>query len=260
MDRHLGFDLEETKCVLTDIAAFHAVPVAFKLHQPHIFEMKVKKYTSRSGEFMKAPENLMPPVFLKIIQDIEECEFNTKRIMNQCQEGRIPKTVYSFPCLEPFATILHNNLWINNMMQKKDKGNIVRNKIIDFQKYRYGNPLIDVIYFLFSSVQRNVVTQHLDNLIIFYEECFFAVLENLKCDTSSFQRNFLEQADEGGPHELCHLLFTTPLIYRLKEKEVSTHRGPEIDANLEESFVTEEARNHMRFILIEFEKRGWIRD
>lgn len=258
MDRHLGFNLEGAKRMLKDIAAFHAVSVALKLHEPDTFEMKVKKHVLSTEEFMNLPlENLMPPVFLKVVEEIEELLLHTSRVRNMVQQGVIQKIFLTFPCTEPFATIIHTELWTNNTMQKNENGNIIINKIIDFQRCKYGNPLSDVIYFLFSSVQKNIVKHYFEDLIVFYQENFFTVLENLKCDTSALQRNFLEQVNVDGPYELFHLLFTAPLICRRKDKE-AVHSGRLFDATTDESSVSQEARNLIAHVLIEFAKNGWL--
>lgn len=261
IERQLGFDLEGAKRVLTDIAAFHAVPVALKLCKPDIFESTIKKYASLTKEFLDftPPEDPGKPIFIKIAEEIEECKPYMSMVNQLYLESFKTNSYWNKPCIEPFASIVHCDMWVNNTMQIIKNGKIEKNKIIDFQIYLYGNPLLDVIFFLFSSVQRKAIKENLEDLLLFYQECFFAVLEKLKCDTSCLQKNFLEQANDDAPLELIHLLFMTIPVFGRKEECTIDYEANPLDM-LKESSVTQDARDHICHVLTEFGKRGWIRE
>lgn len=253
----MGFDLKAAKHLLRDIATFHALPVALKIIKPDAFEKLTNEYVVHRKGFSEMPiELLMPPALLEILEELEEIKPYRSIVRKLLLDT---ESFWKAPCSLPFATIVHTDLSVNNTMQNIENGEIVKNKIIDFQMYTYGNPLLDVVYFVFSSVQKEIVIQHLNDLIILYQECFFAVLDNLKCDTSSFQRDFLKQADLDGPKELAHLLATAIPIFRPKANAAVSLDATSLEA-VTGSNVTVEARNHIRYILREFIKKGWIKE
>lgn len=67
------------------------------------------------------------------------------------------------------------------MMFKKDDvtGKITHQKLVDFQVLRYGNPSLDLHYFLFSSVQADVRRAKMRDLLNVYLDTFNAVCESL---------------------------------------------------------------------------------
>lgn len=204
------------------------------------------------------PKENKPPIFIRIAEEVEECKPYIDDLMNKMKEAAENEDFFKSPCTEPFASTIHADLWVNNTMQKIENGKIKKNKLIDFQMYRYGNPIVDIIFFLFSSVQKQVVKDNFDNLIALYEETFFDVLEDLKCDTSSLQRNFLEQAHKDAHSELIHLLFMSLPVFGRKEESILDLDADPMDM-VKESSVTEAAKEHICFVISEFGRRGWIK-
>lgn len=249
--------MEETKSILKDLAAFHAVPIALKLLKPEVYETYVKKNVLlRDDTVVLSEQDFKQPIWIKVLEDIEECKPYIESVKKQLDDCFVRADLYSKPNTEPFATIAHNDLWVNNIMHKYKEGKAY-NKIIDFQMYHYGNPLLDMVFFVFSSVQRNVIKDHFEDFVLHYEEEFFKVLQNLKCNTMTLQRDFLKQVEIDGPTELIHLLFMTIPIYgRTQEAEVDFDAGP-FDM-MKSSSITKNAVEHLVYILREFGKRGWI--
>ncbi|CAG9831175.1 unnamed protein product [Diabrotica balteata] len=65
---------------------------------------------------------------------------------------------------EPFATITHRDLWVNNIMVKQVENTTKEVKIVDFQLYSYDSPAADIFFFVFSSVNFDVLRNHVDDL------------------------------------------------------------------------------------------------
>lgn len=257
IDRLVGFDIEEAKSILKDLAAFHAVPIALKLLKPEVFESYVKKNVLlRDDSVVLSDEDFKQPIWIEVLEDTDECKPYIENVKKQLNDCFVKADLYGKPFTEPFATIAHNDLWVNNIMQKHIDGRSY-NKIIDFQMYHYGNPLLDMVFFVFSSVQRDVAKHYFEDFLLYYEDEFFKVLSSLKCNTTSLKRDFREQVKIDGPTELIHLLFMTIPIYgRTQEAGVDFDAGP-FDM-MKSSSLTKDAVDHLVHIVREFGKRGWI--
>lgn len=79
---------------------------------------------------------------------------------------------------DKWIVMCHGDLWINNLMFQKDlNGKVVNVKLLDLQTPRYTNPVIDILQFLYSSTEKELRLNHLDQLIFDYRE---SLIENLK--------------------------------------------------------------------------------
>lgn len=69
----------------------------------------------------------------------------------------------------------------NNMMFQKDKetGEVTKQIMIDFQVTRYGNPCLDLHYYIFSSVQQAVRVSRIKDILKIYLDTFNNVCESL---------------------------------------------------------------------------------
>lgn len=76
-----------------------------------------------------------------------------------------------------YNTICHNDFWVNNMMLQWDKeGRPQDIKIVDFQTTHYNSAAIDLLFFLFTSVESNVLVADLDSFLRLY---FDELIESL---------------------------------------------------------------------------------
>lgn len=252
--------MEQSKHILRDIAQFHALPIALKLLQPDIFESTVKKYTSTKFDISALPKmEYKTPIWIKALQEFEECKIYTEKLEKQNKTSFEKKDFFNHPYTEPFASVIHNDLWVNNTMQKLENGKILENKLIDFQIIRYGNPLSDVLFFIYSSVQEQIVKEHFNDLIAVYQHHFFEVLESLKCDKNLLQINFSEQVEMAAKAELEHILYMTIPIFG-KQNESSVDTSADIQDMVKESSITQETKNRLVYVLTEFGKRGWFKE
>lgn len=87
---------------------------------------------------------------------------------------------------EPFCSISHNDLWVNNCMQTFSGQQMQKNKFVDFQVYLYDSTPNDVIFYIWTSVQTSTIQEHFDALLKHYFNNFLAVLQELDCDTNEF--------------------------------------------------------------------------
>lgn len=253
MNRLIGCNLENAKFILKDLAQFHAVPLALKLQKPDEFEKKVKVYMACFHP--EPPKFDYTPVQKKISKILRNREFCVPLL------PKIEKSVnhmfdLSKTFREPFATIVHRDMWVNNFMVALDGEKVVKNKFVDFQAYSYNSPVRDLLFFLFTSVQFEVIKENLDKLLKFYHEQFTQTLTDLDCCTLEFSyEKFMEEIKYFGRHEIGHILYM--LLFVVCAKKGITGNGADPGLVNKENILPE-AKERAWWILQEFENRKWM--
>lgn len=70
---------------------------------------------------------------------------------------------------DDFSVVCSGDLWINNLMFRYDSCDRVEGvKFIDLQTVRYASPVIDILHFLFSSTDKQLRCNRLDQLLVDY--------------------------------------------------------------------------------------------
>lgn len=101
---------------------------------------------------------------------------------------------YNIPPTDPWITVTHSDLWINNILFHKDGvGKVDDVKFIDFQIYLCNSPLKDLPHFLCGSLEDKTLINHLDELLDIYYEMFTSNLKSLGCNVELFYRDSFEK-------------------------------------------------------------------
>jgi hypothetical protein len=252
LDRMQGFDLNVAKLIMKNLAQLHAVPLALKLEKPEIFEKEIKPYM-----MLWAPKeqqhNVMTKQLSDLVDDIEELKPFKERILNAFGQQMKPRETR-----ETFATITHNDCWVNNFLFKLENGKPVKSIIVDYQVCSYGSPGRDIVFFLFSSVNDHVLKKHYDDLIKLYHQTFISVLEQLGCVTTPFTFEALEQEInyEARDSQFGHVAFMlSPIFAPSGEVQDITEFSPE---NMISHKVSDLHKQKLVFVVKEFIKRNWI--
>ncbi|KAJ3658372.1 hypothetical protein Zmor_010113 [Zophobas morio] len=251
-ERTLGFDLDTSKLIVADLAYLHAVPLGLKLTKPDVFETEVKKYLA---PFEPDGPNEFQQRFFAITDKIDELRIFRKRIQ-KVFNNILPNS----EAREPFATLVHQDCWVNNTMIKVERGKSVKNKLVDFQICDYASPARDLVFFLFSSVQNSVLEKHYDALVRYYHQTFTEVLQALKCETTRFSFDaFLKEIDyEAANTQFMHLIFMTfPIFARKGTVKELSEITPE-DMIPESAEITDLHKEKLIFVIRQFAKRNWI--
>ncbi|RZC39234.1 EcKinase, DUF1679, and/or APH domain containing protein [Asbolus verrucosus] len=151
---------------------------------------------------------------LKIFERIDGCKLFLERIKNALR-----KWMKTPPC-EPFATIAHNDVWVNNIMIKLENDKPTQNKLLDFQVCDYGSPARDLLFFLFTSVKSYILEKRYDDFIELYRKTFTSILHELKCDSTLFFFEAFEKEleYEGKGSQFAHAVFMNFPIFAPKER------------------------------------------
>lgn len=264
LDRTIGFNLDQSRFILTKMAEMHATTLALKFLRPEVFKTKVEPFFQEYKVFDMEEESdrKMMDGSLKVIKDDEVC----KRYFPQIEElfwknlhqAHIKNNKTNSSSL--FHTLTHHDLWVNNIMVKIENNKICDVKFVDFQLYEYASFTRDVLFFVFSSVQTSVLKQSCDDLLLHYFDSLLKYLVSLKCDLKiftydAFLNDIKDVINEG---EFFHILGMLPPIFAT-EKDTKDVEALELnDILFEESEITENHREKACFIVREFIKRGWV--
>lgn len=152
---------------------------------------------------------------------------------------------------EPFSSVNHFDFWINNIMVKKETNGRVRNKFIDFQGFACRSPASDVFFFLWTSVNFNVLKENLDHLLQHYHLWLVNTLENLNVDTMIFgYQSFLDEIQFEAYFEFGHAILFKYLILILKPYSD--------EGNFESVYFTPEYKEFVEYMVSECAKRKWL--
>lgn len=259
IDRVIGFDLEGAKLVIKQLSELHAVPIALKLKKPDVFEQKIKtNCLIRPMESIPQEklENRKPPEWLPYVAQHEKCK-PYFQLLCKAMSTIHSENFFLRPHSEPFSTLSHSDMWVNNTLHIVKNGKLLKTKFVDLQLYQYGSAISDLIYFIFASCQNYVSRHHLDELLKYYHTTFVDILQNLGCDTKEFGYSvFLDRVEIEAPAEFMHTLYLAVLIQGRKGKASVSVEGEDFTI---EGAVTLEAEEKIVHDVCEFGKRGWIK-
>ncbi|XP_066998758.2 uncharacterized protein [Anabrus simplex] len=258
-DRLAGLDLKHCELVLSKLAQFHALPVALRKMRPNVFDRTVLKATTNITMGGTTPTEDLEKMLKAIKQEIPEANSYIKRIRNHSLEN-LKYGNKSFN-KKPFATIVHNDFWTNNMMflynNPHDNSCPTSIKFVDFQITLLCSPVRDLIFFLLTSASDEVLRDSFDHLLNLYHTNFINTLKRVGCDTSAFSfERFLAEVNEFAPMEFHHILYMLNVIYidKSEVKELS-----ELDGSSDLKFASGSICKRKILTLIhEFDKRGWL--
>uniref|UniRef100_A0A1L8DNF4 Putative juvenile hormone-inducible protein n=1 Tax=Nyssomyia neivai TaxID=330878 RepID=A0A1L8DNF4_9DIPT len=261
-DRSKGFDMDHTELILRNIAKFHAAPIALRHKNPQLFEQNVRLHLKKididegltseaAAEMKKAFENE-----LKSIPEVLSLYDVIERQLEMCQERQRDLTYYEE---NVFNTICHNDLWVNNVMiAYDDDGKPERVKIFDFQLVMYASMSLDVLFFLFTSVQDDILQENFDDFLKFYFEEFCSSLQFFGCPLDEFTwEKFLDDINRQAPYELYHITSMIKILLIDKQKMAEKTEITD-DTFYDAEMVGPNYYEKLKLIILEYKKRNWL--
>lgn len=247
-----GLDLEHARLAIKSMAKFHALGMAVKYKYPEEFEIlkersKCLKLNPEAFEGMKdsmvellRQDSVMGKYIDKILPLLEE---NTENWIG------IPP--------EPWATIIHADFWVNNMMfHKNAKGEVDDIKFVDFQNYLFQNPLNELVFFIGASVKTNLIADNLEDLLNFYYDSFIAIIKRMDCDESLFSREHFHEIIKTKAHtEFSHCAFILKIL--TIDVEVDGVEATKFDS-MEFGIANQTFFERMRQLLFVYMDNNWI--
>ncbi|XP_072393447.1 uncharacterized protein [Diabrotica undecimpunctata] len=211
LDRHVGFDLDTSKLILKDLAMFHAVPLAMRLLEPEEFgnltkdlKLPFPEQPPKEENGKERPDPHIFNILIKIFNENKSQKHVAAKFIKMTEYHKEKMTGHkkNERPIGAFSTIIHHDMWLNNTMQKVVNGVSIKNKFCDFQMCEVNSPTIDLILFLFSSVELSCLENNVDNLIKYYHEEFVNILKRLNVYSdeysyTKFLKDFTNNCQEG---------------------------------------------------------------
>lgn len=122
--------------------------------------------------------------FAKAVRGIDGCEAYADKIDQWNKKKQLTQFIdVAEPMRCGFQILNHGDIWLNNMMFQSDADNNPLDvSMIDFQGPFWASPVVDIMYFLLSSVADDIKVEHFDHFVEFYHEQLTEALKKLKFD------------------------------------------------------------------------------
>ncbi|KAI4461120.1 hypothetical protein MML48_5g00009866 [Holotrichia oblita] len=256
LDRFIGLDCNCTQAVIRDLAVFHAVPIAYKFKHPDIFE-------SFSPILKKGINSVFSEEIIEqTCKRYQEFMFDKhQELLPRVKSGYRKILNYANPLGNTnvlFKTITHNDMWVNNIMTKFG-GDHIETKFVDYQILEYSSLADDLVFFLYSSVQIEVLQEHCDDFIAFYYKVFIDTLKTLQCNVHIYTFDaFMEEISYVAKNQFSHLLCMLVPIYTLKNKAKDLVNFTMDDFQPRRENVHENFVERLNFIIEDFSRKNWI--
>ncbi|KAL6440756.1 hypothetical protein ACFW04_003300 [Cataglyphis niger] len=255
-DRILGLDKMHMDFAISHLAKMHAITIGLKLKKPDFFKKVVLPILEYAvNEDAKDCVIDMVQKAYKDYKNMKEAESYLDKIKKTLEYA---KSVTITP-KEPWTTLVHNDFWVNNMLFKYDKTDKPINmKIVDFQLTIYDYGVHDLIFFLISSSRKEVLDEHLDDMIDLYYNSFIKCLESLNVNTNIFPKSqFMEQLNQCAPIRFKQCIMMVQVIQAARGSVTESTDTAEKDV-FKGSINDENYKQKMLHILSVFNRKGWF--
>ncbi|XP_063695694.1 uncharacterized protein LOC134827085 [Culicoides brevitarsis] len=180
-DRAKTIDFTYSRLVMEGLGRYHALSYAMKHQKPEIFAKF--KLTDILVEMFSKPEmqHMWTQMYDQAIATLMPEEETLKAKLVDFKENIVPILTHLVnpDVAEPFTVLNHGDCWINNFMFNFNGEVPIGIKFIDFQVARYVSPVLDLMYFIFASTDKQLRDEHYDDLIRAYHSALSAMLERL---------------------------------------------------------------------------------
>ncbi|XP_063922706.1 uncharacterized protein LOC135137090 [Zophobas morio] len=177
-----SLDIESVKVALKSIVKLHASAIileekkSFRLIDSFSEELAETFYSDK--EMVKKAEASYHHGFNALLDLTHDSEMKMSKdlLREKLLKGYRLQHAFVKPSTVFRNTILHGDLWTNNMMFKFEDGRPVNCVIVDFQSHRYGPPAQDVVAFLHLTTNREFRKTHFEEALQFYYHEFDSLL------------------------------------------------------------------------------------
>ncbi|XP_062552063.1 uncharacterized protein LOC134217332 [Armigeres subalbatus] len=262
-DRRKGFNREMGEFVLKKLALFHAIPITLRLLKPEEFNSSVEKFLGKMDIDAGMNEQTVQRMIKVIEADFTKAGVSEpllKRLLELIDDCRKQQYNLVSDDVTQYCSMLHNDLWVNNMMIKyDDNGKPIALKFVDFQLIQLDSLVRDIVFFLLTSVSDPELEQNIDDYFKFYFESLRLNLERLKCPNMSqfTYQSFTEEINRIAPREFYHILVLLRVVMAKKE---SIPERSELDVDLfcKDNLVDDDFFRRLQLVVKIYDQHGWV--
>ncbi|PSN36163.1 hypothetical protein C0J52_17000 [Blattella germanica] len=243
-ERMQGLDMKHSLLVMKQIARYHAASVALMKKNPDIFK-DVHESIYANKELIKNLYTLMGKGVKNLATEVKGWPEYKERFggkLDKIAEQAVDTYVELNTKIdeEDFNCFTHGDLWLNNMMFRysNSTGEVEEVRFVDFQIGCVGSPVLDVMYFLYTSVSLDFLDKH-STLIEEYHKTLAETLSLLGYDhlTPSLAQLY-QQMDKRST--FCIIVVGSILSFVLADKsnipDVEKMLKENSDVNFSESY------------------------
>lgn len=262
-DRRMGFNRQLAEFILRKLALFHAIPIALRFLKPEVFESSIQKFLVKIDIDAGLNEQTIRRMINVIGADLAKAGVRgplIKRILELIDDCRTRQANLISDEPNQYCAMLHNDLWVNNMMIKYDANRKpVGLKFVDFQLIQMDSLVRDILFFLLTSVSDPDLESSMEHYFNVYFESLRMDLTRLKCpNLSQFTYgSFSEEINRIAPRELYHIVAMLRVVLAKKE---SIPEHSELDAELfcNDNLVEEDYYRKLLSVVQIYDKKGWV--
>ncbi|XP_055637927.1 uncharacterized protein LOC129776362 [Toxorhynchites rutilus septentrionalis] len=262
-DRRKGFNRAVAGFILKKLSLFHAIPIAMRYLKPNTFEGNVRKHLVKididAGLKEGAIERLVDVIHADIIK-AGVAEEIVKKLMILIKDCRQRQANLVSDEVNQFCSILHNDLWVNNIMIRyDDSGKPSGLKLVDFQLIQLDSLVRDVLFFLLTSVSDADLESDMEQYFELYFGSLRSHLIKLRCpNTSQFSyQNFLDEINCIAPREFYHIVSMLRVVMAKKEF-IPEQSEQDSDLFSDDNIVEDDYFDKLRQVVKVYSKREWI--
>uniref|UniRef100_A0A1B0DPX2 CHK kinase-like domain-containing protein n=1 Tax=Phlebotomus papatasi TaxID=29031 RepID=A0A1B0DPX2_PHLPP len=170
-----GLNLDQSKMSLQKLAFFHAASAVAIANDGDTF----KEYAS--GVLTRENAQFYQDILKKITHPSNPLQIDGMIFdkLKTLSTKIVTKGIDDYRRITPFRVLNHGDFWTRNIFFKYEDNNLVDALFVGFQSAVVGSPLIDLLYFLNTSVEYKTLIESRDQLIYTYHETLKFVLEKL---------------------------------------------------------------------------------
>lgn len=206
-----GLDFQHTTAALKSLARFHALGISAKQNYPTLFDPIRSSYSKPDYDYRAVDAACSR--FVEIIKNDSRFDRYSSRV-ERIASWRKGDWKSEMVTHELWSTIVHYDFWTNNVLFRTRDG--IGNddvKFIDFQTYCFGDVFLDLIYFIFTSLEDEVKLNRLDEVLDGYYVNFILMLERLSVDVGKYsRRKFDDGLERVAEYEFFHCALVLNIV------------------------------------------------
>lgn len=185
-DKFKTIDYEHVKLVMEELGKFHALSFAIRDKNPEKLNEIRSKGINKFHKTMYGSEDAMEFYNINIKKAIDALEPHETELIEKLRSNDIHEVVeqvFSNTTPEPFGVLVHGDVWNNNIMYKKGDSDVpTKLCFFDWQLSQFGSPALDVVHYIFCSLDEVTRSTYYHELIDLYYKSLVRTLKLFGCD------------------------------------------------------------------------------